>query len=81
MTITAIAIWIAFFSLLPIAYWGFRVLFDWLLDRFMPLHLVEIEFINEDGERSSLEVDVSNDHEFYKLAMKALNSGRPVHER
>lgn len=67
--------WSFFLLFLPIAYGLFRVLFDWLLDRLLPPHKVIVEVFRADGSSVSTSVDVTNDKEFYRLAMSAIREG------
>ncbi|WP_028715484.1 hypothetical protein [Pantoea ananatis] len=75
-----VAIWLAFFSLLPVFYWVFCIIFDRLRFMLMPRHRVEIEFQDEEGVSRVEIVDVSSDNQFYLVAMDAIRAGRKVRE-
>ncbi|WEA05762.1 hypothetical protein PWF83_19060 [Pantoea dispersa] len=75
---TTVAIWLAFFSSLPVLYWLFSMLFDRVRFMLMPAHLIEIEYINDKGESSVQTINVSSDMEFYRVAMSAIRNGRVV---
>ncbi|MGX9362215.1 hypothetical protein [Pantoea ananatis] len=75
-----IAIWLAFFSLLPVFYWVFCIIFDRLRFMLMPRHCIEIEFQDDEGVSRVEIVDVSSDNQFYLVAMDAIRAGRKVRE-
>ncbi|WP_120513969.1 hypothetical protein [Photobacterium salinisoli] len=76
----AVAIWLLFFGSLPVLYWSFRLIFDSVAAFFLSEHIVELEVEQEDGSWKSTVVDVSNDEDFYNVAMKALRSQRSGNE-
>ena len=59
--------WSVFLLLLPLAYGLFRLL--------LPPHKVIVEVFRADGSSVSTSVDVTNDKEFYRLAMSAIREG------
>ncbi|MGK4474760.1 hypothetical protein [Aeromonas molluscorum] len=67
--------WSVFLLLLPLAYGLFRLFFDWFLDKLLPPHKVIVEVFRADGSSVSTSVDVTNDKEFYRLAMSAIREG------
>lgn len=72
MSASTALFWSVFLLLLPILYGLFRILFDWLLDKLLPRHVVTIEVFNADGSSASTTVDVTNDKEFYLSVMSAI---------
>lgn len=75
-----VAIWLAFFSILPVLFWLFSMLFDRLRFLLMPAHHIEVEHVDEHGVSTISIVNVSSDMEFYRVAMKAIRTGRIVRE-
>lgn len=75
---TAFAFWLAFFSILPVFYWIFKILFDRLRFMFTPKHQLVLEYIDNEGIAHRDLVDVSTDDEFYQVAMSAIRQGRRV---
>ncbi|KAA0469290.1 hypothetical protein [Klebsiella variicola] len=75
---TAFAFWLAFFSILPVLYWAFTILFDRIRFMFTPRHLILLEYVDDEGVRHTKVVDVSTDDEFYEVAMAAIRNGKAV---
>ncbi|CAD5443527.1 TPA: hypothetical protein ACYENY_000644 [Klebsiella pneumoniae] len=75
---TAFAFWLAFFSILPVLYWAFKILFDRIRFMFTPRHLISLEYVDDEGVRHTKVVDVSTDDEFYEVAMAAIRNGKVV---
>ncbi|HBT7016261.1 TPA: hypothetical protein MCG72_003989 [Klebsiella pneumoniae] len=75
---TAFAFWLAFFSILPVLYWAFKILFDRIRFMFTPRHLILLEYVDDEGVRHTKVVDVSTDDEFYEVAMAAIRNGKSV---
>lgn len=75
---TAFAFWLAFFSILPVLYWAFKILFDRIRLMFTPRHLISLEYVDDEGVRHTKVVDVSTDDEFYEVAMAAIRNGKVV---
>ncbi|HDO1314045.1 hypothetical protein ACE1B4_01440 [Aeromonas veronii] len=75
MSASTALFWSVFLLLLPLAYGLFRILFDWLLDKLLPPHKIIVEVFSADGSSVSTSVDVTNDKEFYRLAMSAIREG------
>ncbi|MEF1310698.1 hypothetical protein QTO01_11375 [Vibrio mytili] len=68
MDATAIAYWLIFFGLLPVTYWGFRMLFENLLLKLTPPHQVVIEQKDNDGNIIRSEKIVVTEQNFYDAA-------------
>ncbi|MGJ3743660.1 hypothetical protein LKY70_18200 [Yersinia pseudotuberculosis] len=77
---TTVAIWLAFFSILPVFYWLFCILFDRLRFMIMKAHYIEVESFDDEGVSTVSVVNVSSDMEFYRVAMNAIRDGRAVKE-
>ena len=75
---TAFAFWLAFFSILPVLYWAFTILFDRIRFMFTPRHLILLEYVDDEGVRHTKVVDVSTDDEFYEVAMAGIRNGKAV---
>lgn len=73
-----VAFWALFFGVLPILYWGFRLFFDNLIEKFLPHHIVTLEVQKEDGSWTSTQLDMSNDREFYRVSLAILNKERQI---
>lgn len=69
---SAIAVWLFFFSFLPVFYWISKICIDWCLIRFGPQHLIVIEVEKPDGTWAKRTVDVSRDTEFYSAVKEVL---------
>ncbi|WP_332399275.1 hypothetical protein [Vibrio metschnikovii] len=67
-----VAIWLLFFGALPLLYWGFRLAFDSVVNRFIPAHKITIEVEQPDGSYKSCLLDVSHDDKFYDFAMAVI---------
>ena len=74
----AFAFWLAFFSLLPVLYWVFKMMFDRLRFALTSKHHLVLENIDTEGTVRRDVVDVSSDDEFYKIAMTAIRAGRTI---
>lgn len=75
---TALAFWLAFFSVLPVFYWVFKILFDRLRFMCTPRHRLLLEYIDDKGISHMQSIDVTSDDEFYEVAMSAIRKGRAV---
>ncbi|HCG6403102.1 TPA: hypothetical protein NJ169_002385 [Vibrio parahaemolyticus] len=71
---STMAFWLLFFGMLPLLYWGFRLVFDSIANLFIPPHKITIEVERPDGSYDSCLLDVSNDDEFYDFAMAVIRS-------
>lgn len=65
-----LAIWLVFFSLIPIVYWGVKVLVTKVINLLFP-HNVMIEIQNEDGSWCKTSVSAGSNKEFFELVLKA----------
>ncbi|ENU0860541.1 hypothetical protein [Citrobacter amalonaticus] len=75
---TALAFWLAFFSILPVLYWAFKILFDRMRFMCTPRHRLLLEYIDDQGVSHKQLVDVTTDDEFYEVAMSAIRNGKTV---
>ncbi len=75
---TAFAFWLAFFSVLPVLYWTFKILFDRIRYMCTPQHRLLLEYVDDEGVIHEQFVDVSTDDEFYEVAMAAIRDGKAV---
>lgn len=71
---STIVFWLLFFGILPLLYWGFRLIFDSIANAFIPKQKITIEVERQDGSYNSCLLDVSNDDEFYDFAMAVIRS-------
>ncbi|EFH2757150.1 hypothetical protein [Escherichia coli] len=77
---TAFAFWLVFFSILPVCYWVYKILFDRIRFMLTPKHMLTLEYIDENGIAKRDTVDVSSDDEFYRIGMSAIRSGTTIRD-
>jgi hypothetical protein len=74
MNATAIAYWLIFFGLLPVTYWGFRMLFENLLLKFLPPHQFVIDQKDSDGNIVRSDKITITEQKFYDEAFVILRT-------
>ncbi|MBE4121611.1 hypothetical protein P3748_16855 [Vibrio parahaemolyticus] len=79
MNATAIAYWLIFLGLLPVTYWGFRMLFENLLLKFLPPHQFVIEQKDNDGNIVRSDKITVNGQKFYDEAFVILGKSSKKH--
>lgn len=73
---TVFAFWLAFFSVLPVFYWIFKIFFERIRFILTRRHILTLEYTDENGVVKSDIIDVTSDDEFYRIAMLAIRSGQ-----
>ncbi|MFN0719194.1 hypothetical protein BCU39_000120 [Vibrio cyclitrophicus] len=76
----AFAIWLVFLSLIPIVYWGVKVLITKVINLLFP-HTVILEIENEDGSWDKTSVSASSNKEFFELTLKAAEVLKAKHRK
>lgn len=75
---SALAFWLLFVGLLPIAYWSLKLLFSSIWEYFSPAHKITLSVELANGHWVQKEIDVSSDQEFYKIARAISKDARKI---